>query len=205
VAFGLFALLSAFYAMAILAGAPRALSLALGGGAASTGVAGVATSVMVYAATGRRSWSAARTTARFALTSLLGGSLSVLTVVAVDGGDPTLLTGAGALGVAGASAAALTHWQARRRRGDRDDPLVLRGSLLRGPLDGPSTARLLLTLMVLLLVPSTLALASSEPRGSAGAATLSAVSAATAICAELLERHLFFRTSVGPRLPAGGA
>lgn len=205
VAFGLFALFSALYAMAVFTGAPRELSVALGGGATTAGVAGVAASVMVYAVTGRRSWSVVRTTARFALTCLLGGSLSVLTVLSAAGGDPRLITGAGALAMAAAAAAALTHWQARRRRGDRDDPLVLRGSLLRGPLDVPSTARLLLALGVLLLVPATLAVASSSPGASPGAATLGTVSAATAICTELLERHLFFRTSGGPRLPTGGA
>jgi formate dehydrogenase iron-sulfur subunit len=78
VAFGAFAALAAAYAGALWARAGPQMAALLAGLVSVTGLAGVLSSVMVYAVTGRMWWRARTTALRFTFTMLVCGLASVL-------------------------------------------------------------------------------------------------------------------------------
>jgi len=212
-AFGLFAGAATAASASTWSGGPPALTGALDGVVAVTGVAGVLCSVQLYAVTRRRWWSFARTFARFGLSTLAGGA-SVLVALVVflgtfTGGDverTALLSGVGPLAVVliGATVAGLlvelSVLVPFTRRGN--DELERSARLLVGDLRDRLIARVAAGLIggvVLMLV----VMANAESTSPAMGVTLVAALASTAavIGGALIERRLFFLAVSAPRMP----
>jgi formate dehydrogenase iron-sulfur subunit len=210
VAFGLFAPATAAYAGA-LAGMPPLASVAgpLGVAAAVTGLAGVGTSVMVYAATGRAWWSLRRVAARFAATTALGGLATLLAVLTVTGAvlgaeeaSAVAWLASGLTLVAGGVATA-DLLLARHRHGPPEQPLARTARLLTRQLRGLLIARLTLLGAGAVVAPWLAWVMLTQGTTSATAAAVCAVAALVAVLgAELLERWRFF-TAVAPRRMPG--
>jgi formate dehydrogenase iron-sulfur subunit len=209
-AFGLFAPAAAAYAGA-LAGLPPLAGHAtpLGAVAAVSGVAGVGTSVMVYAATGRAWWSLPRVAGRFALTTLLGGLgtlLATLTVTAaVVGVEEPAAVGwlAAALTLAVLAGATGELALLRHRAGPADDPLARTARLLTRQLRGLLVSRIALLLAGGVAAPWLAWVMLTQGTVSATAAAVCAVGGLLGLlAAELLERWRFF-TAVAPRRMPG--
>jgi Fe-S-cluster-containing dehydrogenase component/DMSO reductase anchor subunit len=165
----------------LAAAQPWSLALAV-----VAGLAGVYTSVMVYAATRRPCWSGARTAARF------GGSVVVLGIastLAVAGGGRAL---AAALAVAVAAKLAVELIGLRRR--GLDDALGRSAALVRGPLAAIALARFGSAALGGIVLPLAMTVLPASP--TAAAAALACV-----LVGELLERHLFFIAAPTPRMP----
>lgn len=209
VAFGAFAPLAAATAAGHL-GVPvlRAQVGWLGPVTGVVGLVGVATSVLVYAVTGRRWWSMPRVGARFALTTALTGSATVLAVAtvtaAVTGSDagPILVrlgvVATALVGAAGVSEVALL----RHRGGPAADELARTARLLTRRQLPLVQLRLLLLLLGGALAPwfALLVLGGERPSPTA-AAVVTVLAAGAVLIAELLERWRFF-TAVAPvRMP----
>jgi Fe-S-cluster-containing dehydrogenase component/DMSO reductase anchor subunit len=176
VAFGGFA---AAAALAALRPSP-----ALGAIAAGLGIAGVACSVMVYAATRRASWSVGITGAKFALTTAILGAATAH--VLTD--DPRVAHGF--IATLGAKLALELALLARAR--DRHHGALQRSARLQlGPLRRVLATRLALG-------AGALAIALADPGVIAAAAAL-----VCALAGELCERHLFFVAVGSPRMPGG--
>jgi Fe-S-cluster-containing dehydrogenase component/DMSO reductase anchor subunit len=194
-AFGLFAGLVSAYAAGVVVddGAPRAAVVAIGAAAAVAGVVGVGCSVMLYAVTRRAWWAAGRTARTFALSAGLTGGAAVLATAALRGAADGVVHPL-ALGVALVALAKVANDLLPLRRGRHGVVTDLDRSalLLRRDLANPSLARTLLGVAAALL--ATIALAGAGPAAAVGALVV-------AVLAELVERHLFFRVAVAPRMP----
>jgi formate dehydrogenase iron-sulfur subunit len=173
VAFSLFTALAALQAVALLAGLdpPSALAIATG----AIGVVGIACSVAIYAATGRRWWSGPRLGIAYALAT----ATFALTVAAAIGRVAPLTVAAAVVAQVGTSFVA--------RRG-ADDELRRTSALLRGELR-PLTHRRL----VLLAIGAAIA---CVPH-------LALVGLVFLVAGEIVERRLQFTASAAPRMPGG--
>ena len=200
IAFGAFMpLAAASVAVAWLdLGLPQWLAGAVFVAAAVAGLGAVFTSVMIYVAARKPLWGLAATSARFALTALVGASgLATIAAATADGTES-----AAAAGVSwGSSLAMLAICTVLKLAFDaraltiRPDDLendVRRHSarLLRGPLRPLVLARLG-------IAAAGLALAAT------GSLPLVVVGVALIFVGELLERWLFFVACVGPKMPGG--
>jgi DMSO reductase anchor subunit len=191
-AFGAFAALSSTAAAAVLFRPEFAKWLSAG--AAASGAAAVACSVMVYHVVRRPFWHASTTGPKFAGTAAVLGLAA--TLVATGGARPV------ALGLAAAAvikialeAAVLTHL-----RDLRPTPLRRTAERLLGALKGPAAVRLGLGLLGGVVLP--LAASAAPPGARTG---LAAAAFVAAFGGELAERYLFFSAVVRPKMPGGVA
>jgi Fe-S-cluster-containing dehydrogenase component/DMSO reductase anchor subunit len=199
--FGLFtALAVAYAAVAVLEGrypaSPSAgVVTAVGVAAVVAGVAGIACSVMLYAVTRRAWWAAPRTALTFALSAAVTGGAAVLATAAVRGGSrPSVPVAALGTGVAVVALLKLIADLLPLRRGRHDVVTDLDRSalLLRRDLNDPLFLRTLAG-----LAGAAFALAAAW----SAAPVLAVLALALLVGAELVERHLFFRVAVAPRMP----
>ncbi|HET7543595.1 MAG TPA: DmsC/YnfH family molybdoenzyme membrane anchor subunit [Polyangiaceae bacterium] len=183
----------------------------LGWAVAASGLCGILCSVMLYAVTRRRLWSAGRTMVRFGLTALvLGLATALLTscAVAVGLGRFQEFSAAGAKLCWALAAAATTKLvvdaSVMVNLYDKQlTELKRTAMLLRGELKRVVLLRVALGLISGLLLPLVLA---EQLRGSVGIGALPAVLCASAsflglLGAELIERALFFKASSAPKMP----
>ena len=178
--------------------------------AALAGVAGVASSVMVYAVTGKHWWRVRPVGARFALTTLAGG-LALVWAVTLTGawaaGEPA---GELARQLAVAPAAVVAVKLAvelsllRHANGPASHELARTARLLTGALARATRWRVGLGVVGGVGLPLWVALLLTSGGGTVGAATLMAWVATGALTAgELIERWHFF-TAVSARGMPGG-
>jgi formate dehydrogenase iron-sulfur subunit len=210
VAFGLFAPLAAATAAGHLGASVAGDHVAwLGPLTALVGLVGVATSVLVYAVTGRRWWSWPRVAARFGLTTALTGAATAAAVAAVTaaavGADAgPVLVRVAVLTSALVVAAVLSELLLlRHRSGPADDELARTARLLHRRLLVLVQLRLLLLVAGGILAPwfAVLVLRDAVRPSSTGAAVVAVVAAVLVVGAELIERWRFF-TAVAPvRMP----
>jgi Fe-S-cluster-containing dehydrogenase component/DMSO reductase anchor subunit len=199
VAFAAFAQLATLCAgLEVLAPAWTAARPALGimlvGSSAALGLLGVACSVMVYHVVRRPFWRAARSGVKFAGTTLLLGLALALAAAA-----PSPIVAAALIAVA---LGKLSFEVSERRSRDQSDPLGQTAWLLRGPLNRTFKLRLVIGVAGDVLLPVSLLVATLF--GAPGAAVASGVVAlAASLAGEVLERSLFFRAVVSPRMPGG--
>jgi formate dehydrogenase iron-sulfur subunit len=215
VAFGIFAVLACAYATANLI-APRAGEglRVLGIAVALSGIAGVLCSVFVYAVTRRALWSAAPTTARFLLTTVLLGLASFLTslvLAAVVGRSTSAvellalrakLLCQGLIIVAGAKLAFETVLF-RHLRSRSHTSLKRSARLMLGPLSNATLARFGAGLLGGLVMPAFLLerLREPAPLGDVQLALIVLMTFAACVIGEFLERYLFFAAVAAPRMP----
>jgi Fe-S-cluster-containing dehydrogenase component/DMSO reductase anchor subunit len=222
--FGIFALLTTFYA--VLPWSPRWASAiehlrpAVGVFVAASGIAGIACSVMIYASTRRPFWSAARTSLKFFLTcAVLGlpialvvwliaaGCLSELTVDRVMAGYGLAICGsivvltALKLLIEAAIFTALASKQFT--------PLKRTALLMAGELGPTTLQRFAMGLTGGIVLPAVLAgpyllksPSGHSPLFVACAVTLSLI---LLVAGELLERYMFFAAVVVPKMPGAPA
>ncbi len=188
-AFGAFAGLAVLFA---LTGDPR-----LGAGVVAAGIAGVACSVMVYAATERECWRASVTGAKFALTAAVLGLATALVL------HPAAATSL-CLALAAATAIKLA-WEATllaRVRDRRHTALKRSAVLMTGELARPTVARFTFGALGGIVLPLLyVAIEGGPDAGPAFLTALSAVAAVMVLAGELVERHLFFVAASAPRMP----
>jgi formate dehydrogenase iron-sulfur subunit len=211
VAFGAFAPLAAATAAGHL-GVPVVRDHVgwLGPLTAVVGLVGVATSVLVYAVTGRRWWSPSRVAARFALTTALTGATTAAAVATVTaaaaGTDPgaVLVRAATLTSVLVVAAVTSELLLLRHRSGPDDHELARTARLLHRRLRGLVQLRLLLLVVGGVLAPWFAVLVAQDAArpSPTAAAAVSVVAAVLVTTAELLERWRFF-TAVAPvRMPS---
>jgi formate dehydrogenase iron-sulfur subunit len=208
-AFGAFAPAAAAYAAALM-GFPVLAdhTVGLGALAAAAGLAGVFTSAMVYAVTGRAWWSLPRTLGRFLLTTLAGGVTTLLAVVTVVGAVTGLAVSSSVAALAlpstvvalliAASEAALL----RRHDGPVDDEIARTARLLTRRLRGLVAFRVAAALTGGAILPwLAWRMLTVEPTSATAAAVTTLIGLAAVVLAELAERWRFF-TAVAPvRMP----
>lgn len=165
--------------------------------ALALGVVGGICSVMIYVVTRRPYWSPARSAGRFAGSALVLGTAGAALAALVAGG-----AGAVPLLALGAAAAALKVTlevlDARRVARLPVPALARSGRLLAGPLRPRLVLRVGLAAAGVVLA---LAAAAAAPVLPAAAAAVAAVACAALLCAELVERHLYFTAEAGPGMP----
>lgn len=213
VAFGVFAgLAGATAASSLLGWGPTgALELAT----VASGGAGVACSVMIYAATRRPSWTGPRTAIRFAATTAAGGvgafavAALLIAVSLGDGVTGETMRGAGrSLGLMLAAIVALKlaaeAWDFSHLRSSTLTDLKRSALLLRGELRSTARLRYALGLAGGIVAPLVVVGLGSGPAPSAVAGLAVGVPALVALVAgELTERRIFFAASTAPRMPGG--
>lgn len=210
VAFGALALLAPAYALAAVTTASPEFTRVLGAAAVAAGLAGVGCSVMLYAVTGRAWWLARRSALTFGLSCMATGALATMTataVLATMSADTELAAAAvpqrGVLGlvVAVVMLVKLAREVAVLRHLRSDDWNDMRRSalLLRRDLRGQFQLRFVLGVPGGVLIP--LVLAATSGPVTAGHAIACVFALAMLLGGELVERHLFFRVAVAPRMP----
>jgi DMSO reductase anchor subunit len=182
------------------------LEPALGWTVAASGVLGIFCSMMLYQVTSRRWWSAARTSVRFAGTSVVLGLSTTSVTLFLSGlfaGDGewawaaskslmlplSLLT----LLKLGTDASILLHLSARGL-----GELKRTATLLVGELRAQAAARAVLGALGALLA---LLLSRESELGAGASLAILCVVWALLLAAELLERTLFFRALSAPTMP----
>lgn len=177
---------------------------------AAAGVAAVACSVMVYAATGKRWWRARTVSIRFGLTTLAGGLAVVLALVSTSSWVAGTAAGdlprhlAVVLAAAVAVKLAVEASLLRHATGPASHELTRTARLLTGALWKSSGWRLGLGLVGGVVLPLGVALVLAEMPGAVGAATVGAWTAAGVLTAgELVERWQFFTAASARRMPGG--
>jgi Fe-S-cluster-containing dehydrogenase component/DMSO reductase anchor subunit len=219
-AFSLFAAMASCYAGVVwwapVAGWSSA-RIALGGLAAAAGLAGVGSSVMVYVDTRRPFWNGPATSLKFFGTVLVSGLPAALLMSLcgaalsghVDVRDVMAAHGAAfcrALLVATAArlltdAMVLIHLRSRQHTPLKRTALLMIGSLKR-----PAQARFLCGITGGMAIPAILAAIGQDGEASpAAVGTLAALSLALVLAGEWLERYLFFRAVVAPKMPGSPA
>ena len=186
--------------------------MALLGAVVVSGLAGVASSVMVYHAVRREFWHASYGGVKFAGTAAI---LGLATALAAQGVAevrrphvPDVISSYGlwivALGLIATTSAKL-GFEARLVRGfERSKLLTLRKTslLLRGALKRQAGLRQLLGVAGGIVLPA-LAIAASAWAGSGTTAAVAILALAASIGAETAERYLFFAAVVRPKMPGG--
>jgi Fe-S-cluster-containing dehydrogenase component/DMSO reductase anchor subunit len=197
VAFSAFAGLAAAYALALRSGAGPPVLALLGPLVGAAGIAGVACSVMVYAATGRVWWRTRATATRFVSTMLVCGLASVLVTSLAVREPPGVVHAVGAL-LAAASAGKLA-WEATifRHLGLPLTDLGRTAQLMAHDLSRVTLWRFAaggmgIALALLIVVVGSDGLLWTSMAGLALVST---------VIGELLERSLFFRACTAPRMP----
>lgn len=213
VAFSAFAGLAAAYAVGVWIDLPPGLVRPLGAATAAAGIAGVASSVMVYAVTGRRWWRAAVAGPKFALTTAITGSaaIAVTAVLATAGDEATFHTTA--TDVVRPVAAVLLATTLMKLVGEasvfvhlRDDDFTdLRRTamLLRDDLARVTAWRYVSGILGGLIAPLVLIGLAGAPQGSSPwpAVAVAVVALVAVTGGELCERSQFFTAITSPRMP----
>lgn len=210
VAFGSFAILSLAYALATIFELSPGVTGALGTVALAVGVAGVGCSVMLYAVTGRTWWRARRSWLTFTFSGAATGALATLTatalLAAVSPGTNYAAAAVSQRRVLGAVVAVLTASKLvgevavfRHLRSPERSDFHRSALLLRRDLWGQFQLRLLFGAAGGVAVP--VVLASMAGPTTAGVAAAGVVALVALVAGELIERHLFFRVAVAPRMP----
>ncbi len=189
----------------------------LGASVCAAGMAGVFSSAMIYASTRRPYWRLVFTGPRFALTCVLLGIPLMLTirlaaawaeglppVQVMDAAGTRLCVLLGAAGMAKLLGEALVFTCLRSRT---FNPMRRTALLLVGTLGPLSMQRFVLGTLGAVALPLLLALGHRSAHPPSGLATTLAVLLMFAACmgGELLERVLFFRAVVAPRMPGAPA
>lgn len=214
-AFGVFAGLASLYAAANLVGiAPLRLIQGLGSAVALSGLAGVISSVCIYAVTRRALWSPSGTTMRFLLTtgllgtaalftslmlaSLLGRSTSARDLVGLRGVDLCKTLMAFAAVKLAFEAALFRHLRSRT-----GTPLNRSARLMIGPLSNTTLARFGCGILGGLFLPALVLgnLQRANPVGDWQLGLMVLLAFAGCLIGELLERYLFFAAVAAPRMP----
>jgi DMSO reductase anchor subunit len=214
VAFGAFAALACGYAGSTwhLEEHAPAWSTALGWAVVATGLAGVASSTMIYAFTGREFWSVARTGSRFLLTTAQLGIAAVwLTLVAPaainDGGTASNFVGHASdvlcRALISVTLLKLTIESADfRHLASRHHTSLKRSArLMVGELSSVTLARFACGFLGGIAMPLILLKQQSAPDGHLSLLIAVAMLFAACLAGELLERSLFFRAVAAPRMP----
>ncbi len=212
-AFGLFAALATIHVLLVfLAPAPVAnapgLRAAMVAMIVSTGVSGVACSVLIYHVVQRPFWRAPLSGVKFGGTSLVLGLAIALAAGAIarlfHPSTPSTdwLVEAAAIGLIGASCGKL--WLEHRLcRGFATSELApLRGTarLLGGALARPAAKRRFLGVVGGVVLPL-LAVAAMATASAAAGAAAAVLALAVSIAGEMAERYLFFAAVVRPKMP----
>ncbi|HYQ02835.1 MAG TPA: DmsC/YnfH family molybdoenzyme membrane anchor subunit [Polyangiaceae bacterium] len=183
----------------------------LGWAVASSGLLGILCSVMLYAVTGRRWWSAGRTVVRFGLTALVLGLATALVTSCAVAVALNRFQEFGSAGVKlcwALSAATLTKLlvdsSVMANLYDKQlTELKRTAMLLRGELKTVAGLRVAVASVCGILLPLVLA---EQLRGASaigGLATVVVLSAAFLglLVGEMIERALFFKASSAPKMP----
>jgi Fe-S-cluster-containing dehydrogenase component/DMSO reductase anchor subunit len=210
VAFGAFGAVSGIVAAARLTDVgPAWVDGSAGDGVvALVGLAGVATSAAVYAATGKRWWRLAPTLGRFGLTTVATGTAAsallmaafvTADVVSADRGRAVVvaLLIAALLAVAVAAATDLVAGRVGRRDAELDRTAIL----LAGPLRSLASIRRALHGLAATLGLITIAIVAGDGPNESGAVVVLAALALTVLAAEAVGRHLWFLAVSGARMP----
>ena len=219
VAFGTFAVLAMFYAIAVFTShATSEFGVrVLGWSVACMGAVAVYCSTMVYAFTQRECWSLVRVGVKFALTSALLGIavvwLSVLSSSIVSPSEPLLALvhrcGPALCWALVSVTLAKLGWEFTifRHRWLRNmTPLKRSALLMTGDLSNVTLARFAIGLLGGAILP--ILLASETATLTIDASTvqfviLTGFMVATCLAGELLERYLFFAACAAPQMPGG--
>ncbi|HUP84411.1 MAG TPA: DmsC/YnfH family molybdoenzyme membrane anchor subunit [Acidimicrobiales bacterium] len=198
VAFAGFGSLAPAYAVGAVKAPTSAMTLAMGGLALLFGIAGVACSVMLYAVTGRAWWQARRSSVTFAMSGVATGALATMATSGVV--SPAAPSGAIGATVILVMSAKLAREGAVLRHLPVGVGSELQRSalLLRRDLWGQFQLRCLLGGLGGIAIPAVV-LASRDRSIASATATVAAL--LLLVGGELLERHLFFRVAVAPRMP----
>ncbi|MEA3018754.1 MAG: formate dehydrogenase iron-sulfur subunit, partial [Actinomycetota bacterium] len=186
-----FAGLAAVHALLVVTG--REPSIALTTSASVSGIAAVACSVAIYAATGRRWWRAPALGLRFGTTVALS-ALAVALIAAPHrawvGIDMAVVTG---------TSLAVELAVLRHRREPRSE-LGRTAVLLTGALSPVLTGRVLIAILGGVVAP-TIAVGAARHGATGASVVFAVVSLMAIVAAALLERHLMFTASAAPRMP----
>jgi Fe-S-cluster-containing dehydrogenase component/DMSO reductase anchor subunit len=170
-------------------------SRVLGIATAVVGVSAIASSVAIYAATGRLWWRVRTTAARFVTTAVVTGGLGLATAVAAAGSasDGALTTIC--LIVMGTAVAGLTSQAVILRRATRgtDTELDRTACVLLAPLRRLTISRFALTATGAIALPL-LVIATQS-------AIVATIALTVTLAGEAIERRLFFSASAPPRMP----
>jgi Fe-S-cluster-containing dehydrogenase component/DMSO reductase anchor subunit len=224
ISFGVFALLAAIYALAAAwqatEGRQMRLQIALGAAAAVAGVAGVGCSVMIYVATRRPLWSAGGTTLRFAGTAACLGIPLALLIGIISAALDDRLAVADAMQHSGvrlcqalvAIVLAKLAWESSlwiHLRQPQHTPLKRSAQLMLGELGLTTLKRFFFGLVGGVALPGLLIAEKSLTDGRgfhpAFVAIAALLSAGLLAVGELLERYLFFKAVVAPKMPGSPA
>ena len=206
VAFGAFAALAVaeFAAGVLLPG--HAIRDWLGYGAVASGVAGVGCSVLLYDRTRRPFWRWTRSAWKFSFTAAVLGVATTLVAMTVVGGEASVVGPMTSL-LAGIVATKLmletfvfVHLRDRRRT-----PMGRTATLLCGELGRATATRYALGAVGGVALPMLLWLLGPEAWAAPSTTFWMAVVLASTCAGEALERDLFFRAVVVPRLERGAA
>jgi Fe-S-cluster-containing dehydrogenase component/DMSO reductase anchor subunit len=204
VAFGAFTGLAAAYAGGVAWGRPIIASAVLGAVgwlAATSGLTGLACSVLIYSTTHRSSWPTRAVSAKFGLTAAICGAVAVAWVELLAGSAVTarsLLLTVAALTTA-KLAGELSVLRHRRRTSDAEADGWRRAGLLTGELRTTAARRLILGVVGGIGLPLLcVTIAGHGGRGVVAVAMATAALLCT-VAGELLERLLFFTTASAPR------
>jgi DMSO reductase anchor subunit len=215
--FGLFAgLATVFVALDVLRPErlPRSTGLraALLGAVVLPGLAGLASSVMVYHVVRREVWRAGYGGIKFAGTGVVLGLAAAMATMAIAGaGRPDVLNAMApdplwvvAIGLIAATSAKLGFEAWIVRGFARSERMTLRKTalLLTGALRRPARLRQLLGLTGGVILPA-LVLAAAAWGNPSTTAAVAILALAASIGAETAERYLFFTAVVRPKMPGG--
>jgi DMSO reductase anchor subunit len=189
----------------------------LGAGVCVAGMAGVFCSAMIYHSTRRPYWRLAYTAPRFGLSGVVLGAPLVLVIRlgaawAAGHAPREVMEAAGTrlcllLAAAGAAKLLGESLIFTALRGRTFTPMRRTAVLLAGPLGPLALQRFVLGVLGAVAIPGLLALghASAHPPGGLATSLAAVLALAACVGGELLERALFFRAVVAPRMPGGAA
>lgn len=218
VAFGVFAVLAGAYSSVLwlLPQANDGWVRLLGAAVVAAGVAGVFCSIMIYHCTRRPFWGGSSTFLKFGLTTLWLGISSMLTVSVVASGFSDTLTARGMMAAFGTrlcqglivvaclkllhEAGLFGHLASKQ-----STPLNRSARLMIGDLSNWSRGRWICGLLGGVALPlfllNRMSLQPSEGLTATDIAFVCAVSFILSLWGEMLERTLFFKAAVAPRMP----
>jgi formate dehydrogenase iron-sulfur subunit len=215
IAFGAYAGLLTLHTIALrIEGTPSTVRTLSGAVALAGGLIGLVASAKVYAATQRPFWSLPRTSIRFAMTSLAWFAIATVlltmqrTLAAGDGGGYSIVA------VIAPSIFAISiivklavegELVVAEPRSSSSRELLGSRLLLTGTLRSMFAARGSFALLAIVVLSSVVVVFALAPALSSSVGSMLALglAAAALLAGDILERHLFFRAVVAPRMPGG--
>jgi formate dehydrogenase iron-sulfur subunit len=220
VAFGLFAIAAAAYAASTwrTLGVTNAVQNVLGFAVVGCGLAGVLSSVMVYAVTRRAFWNAGSTSLKFLLTMCILGvatalSTSMVTAACLESMRPSVMAAYGrtlCIILAASTVIKLLIETAvlRHLRAKQASALRRPAVLMTGELAALTKSRLICGFLGGVALPGMMYQLASPSSGEAGEVFVGLVASSlfvACLAGELLERYLFFAAVAPPKMPGGVA